>query len=567
MRPRGARCTDRAPLPAPTIWGRLPRDVELRALGSVERRRGSRAVHGALRAPLTWGGSGRSSANAAASPGAPSPSPTRPGHYPDGGPEPPDAVNASLGHFCGSPRAAAPRRLPTGPGQDSAAGLETPARPGGHILPRPWWRLLASLGDRAFRDWRWLACRRRGRHPSRGSRREGRPETRLQDNTRLLVLKGVLGGGDSHQQGVAPGVLLTVAHELRRGLGHLRVGTRTREDGSDGLPRARPPQPRREQPSVHPRGQIHPACPPTRGSIPGPGRSEAPTRCPGTAPTTRRPDPGGPTGCESTRLTRPDQAPLQTGRGLVGAGGGLLMGTGSFWGDGMFWNRVRQAVVAQTSVLSPRARERDGALFRTQTETPFPPKTGGTGGVSPASEGPQHQFLGLPLLAPELAGCSDLGKGADTWGTCLRVPRRGGGRCREGHSGPGKADGGKGCFVTAAGTAQPCTPPSRVCIWGCGGHRPTPLSPAVLGAGHWGSGILGPWVSSLWRERSGEPASPRARSGCDRGEQAGVRTLLGLCGLGRCTPESQGCPTSSPGLPRLQAGLEVHPGDTPTHRT
>lgn len=70
MRPRGARCTDRAPRPAPTIWGRLPRDAELRALGSAERRCGSRAVRGALRAPLTWGGSGRSSVNAAASPGA-----------------------------------------------------------------------------------------------------------------------------------------------------------------------------------------------------------------------------------------------------------------------------------------------------------------------------------------------------------------------------------------------------------------------------------------------------------------------------------------------------------------
>lgn len=70
MRPRGVRCTDRAPLLAPTIWGRVPRDAQLRALGSAERRRGSQAVGWALRAPPTSGGSGRSSANAAASPGA-----------------------------------------------------------------------------------------------------------------------------------------------------------------------------------------------------------------------------------------------------------------------------------------------------------------------------------------------------------------------------------------------------------------------------------------------------------------------------------------------------------------
>ena len=39
--------------------------------------------------------------------------------------------------------------------------------------------------------------------------------TTLQNNTGLLVLKGVLGRGDSDQQGVIPGVLLAVAHEFR----------------------------------------------------------------------------------------------------------------------------------------------------------------------------------------------------------------------------------------------------------------------------------------------------------------------------------------------------------------
>lgn len=39
-------------------------------------------------------------------------------------------------------------------------------------------------------------------------------ETKLQNDTRLLVLEGVLRGGDSHQQGVAPGMLLAVAHEF-----------------------------------------------------------------------------------------------------------------------------------------------------------------------------------------------------------------------------------------------------------------------------------------------------------------------------------------------------------------
>lgn len=43
----------------------------------------------------------------------------------------------------------------------------------------------------------------------------------LQNSAWLLVLEGVFGGGDAHEQRVVLGVLPAVAHEVRRGLGHL----------------------------------------------------------------------------------------------------------------------------------------------------------------------------------------------------------------------------------------------------------------------------------------------------------------------------------------------------------
>lgn len=44
----------------------------------------------------------------------------------------------------------------------------------------------------------------------------------LQNSAWLLVLEGVFGGGDAHEQRVVLGVLPAVAHEVRRGLGHLQ---------------------------------------------------------------------------------------------------------------------------------------------------------------------------------------------------------------------------------------------------------------------------------------------------------------------------------------------------------
>lgn len=102
-----------------------------------------------------------------------------------------------------------------------------------HFFWDPKFRGLRCFGWTKFRT---LPCwRERGAQRARGTQRGAerrRDPAGLQNNTRLLVLKGVLGCRDSNQQGVAPRMLLTVAHELRRGFGHLR-GTGER-GGAEG---------------------------------------------------------------------------------------------------------------------------------------------------------------------------------------------------------------------------------------------------------------------------------------------------------------------------------------------
>ena len=50
----------------------------------------------------------------------------------------------------------------------------------------------------------------------------------LQNSARLLVLERVFWSGDAHQQRVILGVFCTVAHQVRRSLGHLQRNQSTR---------------------------------------------------------------------------------------------------------------------------------------------------------------------------------------------------------------------------------------------------------------------------------------------------------------------------------------------------
>lgn len=187
--PRGARCTDKAPLPPPNIRGRIPHNVWLRAqppssvLCGVEKerfkRRGDMFPKQSTAPPTTPNLSRlrreetvkRTAASARhqcfhkrpvvrGSPPAPVPGAAArsPASLPWPGPawlwtatpmaaEFPEPTSASLGHFCSSrwEAAVAPQRLPAGPGADGAVGFASPPTPGGHISPHPWWRLLAFL--------------------------------------------------------------------------------------------------------------------------------------------------------------------------------------------------------------------------------------------------------------------------------------------------------------------------------------------------------------------------------------------------------------------------------------
>lgn len=220
------------------------------------------------------------------------------------------------------------RRQECGPG-GLLHGPSLPAGPGRRNISRTG----DHPGSRDSRGHTGLHQLQLDERQSRPGQEEARASTVAVGRSRRAGLReGTRGAGGSRGGGTREG---RTRHERRSG------DTRPGESGDS--PEVQPHKQRTRETWRHvspPRqqGQLAQSNPrrwsarteahsgsPTHSSVPGHQQERASTRCPrdGPEPTTRREGTGtgGHTGCECKRVTRPDQAPPRTGRGLVGAGG------------------------------------------------------------------------------------------------------------------------------------------------------------------------------------------------------------------------------------------------------